>query len=73
MISLLLSLTREGDIGDEVDKRIKQRSLDGLKAYDGLTHQGMFSLPRHLRNELSKPARLITDAEPLYIFQDHAV
>ncbi|MFC1871450.1 polyamine aminopropyltransferase [Chloroflexota bacterium] len=54
----------------EVDERIKNRSLDGLKSYDGLTHQGMFSLPGHLRNELSKPARLITDAEPLYIFQD---
>jgi spermidine synthase len=52
----------------EVNNRISARSLSGLKFYDGLTHQGMFSLPKHLRGELSKPARLITDREPLYIY-----
>ena len=30
----------------EVDNRISARSLAGLKFYDGLTHQGIFSLPR---------------------------
>jgi len=54
----------------EVDNRISARSLTGLKSYDGLTHQGMFSLPKHLRDELSKPVRLITDKEPLYIYHD---
>jgi spermidine synthase len=53
----------------EVDGRISARSLGGLKLYDGLTHQGMFSLPKHLRGELAKPARLITDSEPLYIYR----
>jgi len=53
----------------EVDNRISARSLTRLKFYDGLTHQGMFSLPKHLRDELSKPARLITDEEPLYIYR----
>ena len=53
----------------EVDSRISARSLNGLKFYDGLTHQGMFSLPKHLRGELSKPARLITDNQPLYIYR----
>ncbi len=53
----------------EVDDRISARSLGGLKFYDGLTHQGVFSLPRHLRGELSKAARLITDDEPLYIYR----
>lgn len=52
----------------EVDSRISARSLTDLKFYDGLTHQGMFSLPKHLRGELSKPARLITDNQPLYIY-----
>ncbi|MFC2021912.1 polyamine aminopropyltransferase [Chloroflexota bacterium] len=51
----------------EIDDRISARSLTGLKCYDGLTHQGMFSLPKHLRSELSKQTRLITDNEPLYI------
>ena len=53
----------------EVDDRISARQLNNLRFYDGLTHQGMFSLPKHLRGELSKPARLITDNQPLYIYQ----
>lgn len=53
----------------EVDRRISARSLNGLKSYDGLSHQGMFSLPKHLRSELSKQTRLITDNEPLYVYQ----
>ncbi len=59
---LLISVT-------EVDDRISARSLSGLKFYDGLTHQGMFSLPKHLRGELSKQISLITDNEPLYIYR----
>jgi spermidine synthase len=52
----------------EVDDRISTRALGGLKFYDGLTHQNMFSLPKHLRNRLAEMARLITDKEPLYIY-----
>jgi len=54
----------------EVDSRVSARSLTKLKFYDGVTHQGMFSLPKHLRDELSKPGRLITDKEPFYIYHD---
>ena len=53
----------------EIDSRITARSLNSLKSYDGLSHQGMFSLPRHLRTELAKPTPLITDNEPLYTYQ----
>ncbi len=53
----------------EIDNRISARSLTGLKFYDGLTHQGMFSLPKYLRDELSKQGRLITDKDPLYLYQ----
>ena len=53
----------------EVDGRISARSLTGLKFYDGLTHQGIFSLPKHLREELSRQVRLITDNQPLYIYR----
>jgi spermidine synthase len=60
---LLLSAT-------EIDNRLSARQLKGLKFYDGLTHQGMFSLPRHLRDKLSRQERLITDNQPLYIYQD---
>jgi spermidine synthase len=52
----------------EIDSRITARSLNSLKSYDGLSHQGMFSLPRHLRTELSRPTPLITDNEPLYTY-----
>ena len=52
----------------EIDNRLSARQLKDLKFYDGLTHQGMFSLPRHLRDELSRQARLITDNQPLYIY-----
>ncbi len=54
---------------DEIDSRITARALKHLKFYDGLTHQGMFSLPKHLRSELAKPGKLITDNEPLYMYQ----
>jgi len=53
----------------EVDNKISARSLTHLKFYDGLTHQGIFSLPKYLREELSKPGRLINDNQPLYIYQ----
>jgi spermidine synthase len=52
---------------DEVDSRISYRSLD-LKCYDGQTHQAMFSIPKHIRNELSSQTKLITDNQPLYIY-----
>ena len=53
----------------ELDRRISARSLTGLRFYDGLSHQGMFSLPKYLRTALSQPTRLITDNQPLYIYQ----
>jgi len=53
----------------EVDRRISARKLTYLRFYDGLTHQGLFSLPKYLRDELAKPARLITDDQPLYIYK----
>ncbi|MFC2001181.1 polyamine aminopropyltransferase [Chloroflexota bacterium] len=52
----------------EVDNRISARALTNLRFYDGLAHNGMFSLPRYLREALSKPSRLITDRQPLYIY-----
>ncbi len=52
----------------EIDQRISARLPNGLKFYDGLTHEGMFSLPKHLRTELSRQTRLITDNDPLYIY-----
>jgi spermidine synthase len=53
---------------DEVDKRITARSLAGLRFYDGMTHQSMFSLPRYIRDAATKQQRIITDEEPLYLY-----
>ena len=53
----------------EVDGQISARQLTHLKFYDGLTHQGIFSIPKYLREELSRQGRLITDNQPLYIYQ----
>ena len=53
----------------EIDRRISARKLNSLQFYDGLTHQGMFSLPKYIRTELARQTRLITDNEPLYLYQ----
>jgi spermidine synthase len=53
----------------EIDDRIADRGINHLKFYDGLTHQAVFSLPKHLRDALSKPDRLITDDSPLFMYQ----
>ena len=52
----------------QVDGLIAARSLTDLRFYDGLTHQGMFSLPKYIREALPRQHRLITDAEPLYLY-----
>ncbi|OGO31530.1 MAG: hypothetical protein A2Z29_10660 [Chloroflexi bacterium RBG_16_56_11] len=52
----------------EVDERITGRSIHHLKLYDGLSHQGMFSLPRYIREALASQQRIITDEKPLYLY-----
>lgn len=52
----------------DVDSRIAGRSLDGLRFYDGLAHQGIFSLPIYIRDALTNQQRLITDKDPLYLY-----
>jgi spermidine synthase len=54
----------------EVDNRIMARSLTGLKFYDGLTHQGMFSLPKYIRDAMVSQRRIITDKDPLYLYNN---
>ena len=52
---------------EEIDRRITTRGLN-LRHYDGLAHQGMFSLSKPLRQYLEQQTRTITDSEPLYIY-----
>ncbi len=52
-----------------IDRRIASRIKDGLRFYDGLTHQGLFALPRNLRQAVESEQRVITEAEPLFIYK----
>jgi spermidine synthase len=49
----------------EVDTRISTRISKELKSYDGLTHQAMFTIPKHIRQELATTTKVITDKEPI--------
>ncbi|HEY7518724.1 MAG TPA: fused MFS/spermidine synthase [Methylomirabilota bacterium] len=51
-----------------VDKIIAQR-LPGarLQYWDGVTHQHVYSLPRHIRTAVEAQTRVVTDANPLIV------
>jgi spermidine synthase len=55
---------------EEVDKAISAKGVKGLKFYDGITHRGMFSLPRYIRDAMAAQKRVITDKQPLYLYKD---
>ena len=50
---------------EEIDTRIPARISKQLRSYDGLTHQAMFTLPKHIRHQLAISKRVITDQEPI--------
>ena len=52
----------------EVDDRIARRVTGELRAFDGITYTGMFSIPRHIRTEIEKTDRVITDECPLDVY-----
>jgi len=51
-----------------VDKIIVER-LPGVRLgyWDGMTHQHVYSLPRHVREALDEQTRVVTDANPLIV------
>jgi spermidine synthase len=51
--------------GEEIDARISARISKKLKSYDGLTHQAMFAIPKHIRQQLAVSKRIITDKQPI--------
>lgn len=55
-----LSLTPE-----EIDRRTEERVAGKFRFYDGITHHGMFSLPKYLREGIKEEKRVITDENPL--------
>jgi len=54
-------------VPDTIDQRLRERLTGELGFYDGVTHQHMFSLPRHLRQAIAGCTRVVTDAEPLLV------
>jgi spermidine synthase len=50
---------------EEVDTRISTRISKKLKSYDGLTHQAMFTIPKHIRRQLTASKTIITDKQPI--------
>ena len=52
----------------EIDNKISTNLSKELKSYDGLGHQALFALPKHLRHELDIAERIITDANPIFMY-----
>ncbi|UCG84077.1 MAG: polyamine aminopropyltransferase [Dehalococcoidia bacterium] len=53
---------------EEVDRRISSRINKDLRFYDGITHRGIFSLPKYLREEMTRDKRIITRDQPLFTY-----
>ena len=51
----------------EIDNRLSVRVGQELRFYDGTTHQGMFRLPRYLRDAMREPKSIITDQSPVFL------
>ena len=47
--------------------RLAERVDRRLRYYDGVTHQGMFSVPKYLRQAIAAESRIITRAAPLFV------
>ena len=52
-----------------IDRRVASRIRGGLRFYDGLTHERLFSLPKNLREALTKETKVITEEDPLFIYK----
>ena len=52
---------------EDVDERVADRVAGDLRFYDGVTHLGMFSVPKYLRAALAAETRVITRATPLFV------
>ena len=52
---------------DEVDRLLLERGCSDLRFYDGETHQGVFRLPKYLRERLRQQRHIVTDAQPVFV------
>jgi spermidine synthase len=49
----------------EIDAKISARVSKKVRSYDGLTHQAIFAIPRHIRTRLAASRGIITDKQPI--------
>jgi spermidine synthase len=52
----------------DIDRRLTERSVKGLRNYDGEWHQGIFGLPRYIRDAIAKETRVVTVDNPVFVF-----
>lgn len=53
----------------EINQRIKNRIRGQVKFYDGLTHQGLFCIPKNIREILFKKKKIITERNPCFFYK----
>jgi len=53
---------------EEIVRRIASRINRPLRFYDGITHRGMFCLPKYLREQVDAETRVITRDNPLFTY-----
>jgi spermidine synthase len=54
---------------DRVDAGVESRVSGKLRFYDGITHEGLFRIPKHVREILSAEKRLMTRKKPIFFFK----
>lgn len=52
---------------DEIDKKLSSIK-NGLRFYDALTHQNIFSLPKYIRAAIKKQNTIISDSNPVSFY-----
>jgi spermidine synthase len=52
---------------EEIDRRIADRVDKTLRFYDGHTHQGLFFIPKYLREAMAKEKTVITEENPVFV------
>ena len=52
-----------------VDERISQKLPHvSLRFYDGISHRGIFNVPKYVREEMKRETRVMTKDNPVFIY-----
>ncbi|MFH0844019.1 MAG: polyamine aminopropyltransferase [Pseudomonadota bacterium] len=53
----------------EIEKRLTERSIEGLRFYDAETHRRLFNLPKMVRHRIADQKKISTIQDPVKIFE----